>query len=129
MYETSDIRKGLRVELDGDPFIVVDFQFVKPGKGNAFTRTKIRNMITGESTRVLSESRRPPAAGWEIDLQTATAPLLGLNHNRDVDITAAFPAVSMPYHGQRHSLLFTGNVYRYCLLEFEQLWSFARVPL
>ncbi len=47
MYETSDIRKGLRVELDGDPFIVVDFQFVKPGKGNAFTRTKIRNMITG----------------------------------------------------------------------------------
>ena len=33
MYETSDIRKGLRVELDGGPFVVVDFQFVKPGKG------------------------------------------------------------------------------------------------
>ena len=47
MYDTSDIRKGLRIELDGEPFIVVDFQFVKPGKGNAFTRTKIRNMITG----------------------------------------------------------------------------------
>ena len=47
MYETSDIRKGLRVELDGGPFVVVDFQFVKPGKGTAFTRTKIRNMING----------------------------------------------------------------------------------
>ena len=47
MYETSDIRKGLRVELDGDPFVVMDFQFVKPGKGTAFTRTKIRNMISG----------------------------------------------------------------------------------
>ena len=47
VYDTSDIRKGLRIELDGEPFIVVDFQFVKPGKGNAFTRTKIRNMITG----------------------------------------------------------------------------------
>ena len=47
MYETSEIRKGLRVELDGEPFVVVEFQFVKPGKGNAFTRTKIRNMITG----------------------------------------------------------------------------------
>ena len=47
MYETSDIRKGLRFEMDGDPFVVVDFQFVKPGKGTAFTRTKIRNMITG----------------------------------------------------------------------------------
>ncbi|MBC8219928.1 MAG: elongation factor P [Proteobacteria bacterium] len=47
MYETSDIRKGLRFEMDGDPFVVVEFQFVKPGKGTAFTRTKIRNMITG----------------------------------------------------------------------------------
>ena len=47
MYETSDIRKGLRVELDGDPFVVMDFQFVKPGKGTAITRTKIRNMING----------------------------------------------------------------------------------
>ena len=33
--------------MDGAPFMVVDFQFVKPGKGTAFTRTKIRNMITG----------------------------------------------------------------------------------
>lgn len=47
MYETSDIRKGLKFQIDGIPFIVVEFQFVKPGKGTAFTRTKIRNMITG----------------------------------------------------------------------------------
>ena len=47
MYETSDIRKGLKFQVDGVPFIVVEFQFVKPGKGTAFTRTKIRNMITG----------------------------------------------------------------------------------
>lgn len=47
MYETSDIRKGLRIEIDGTPFQVIEFQFVKPGKGTAFTRTKIRNIITG----------------------------------------------------------------------------------
>lgn len=47
MYDTSDIRKNLKVEIDGDPYIVVDFQFVKPGKGNAFTRTKLKNMKTG----------------------------------------------------------------------------------
>lgn len=47
MYETSDIRKGLKIQIDGDPWVVVDFQFVKPGKGTAFTRTKIKNMITG----------------------------------------------------------------------------------
>ena len=47
MYETSDLRKGLKVEIEGQPYIVIDAQFVKPGKGRAFTRTKFKNMITG----------------------------------------------------------------------------------
>lgn len=47
MYETSDIRKNLKIVLDGSPYAVVDYQFVKPGKGQAFTRTKLKNMITG----------------------------------------------------------------------------------
>jgi len=47
VYDTSQIRKGLKIEIDGDPYTVVDFQFVKPGKGNAFTRTKIKNLVTG----------------------------------------------------------------------------------
>ena len=47
MYDTSDIRKGLKFEMDGDPYTVLDFQFVKPGKGNAFTRCKIKNLATG----------------------------------------------------------------------------------
>lgn len=47
MYDTNDIRKGLKIQIDGDPYVVVDFQFVKPGKGNAFTRTRIKNLVTG----------------------------------------------------------------------------------
>lgn len=47
MYETSDIRKGLKVLIDGQPYAVVEFQFVKPGKGQAFTRTRLKNMMTG----------------------------------------------------------------------------------
>jgi elongation factor P len=47
MYDTSDIRKGLKVLMDGHPFTVVEFQFVKPGKGSAFTRTKFKNLLTG----------------------------------------------------------------------------------
>jgi elongation factor P len=46
-YETSEIRKGLKIMLDGAPFTVVEFQFVKPGKGTAFTRTKMKNLLTG----------------------------------------------------------------------------------
>jgi len=47
VYETSDIKKGLKIQIEGTPFAVVDFQFVKPGKGTAFTRTKLKNMMTG----------------------------------------------------------------------------------
>jgi elongation factor P len=47
MYDTSDIRKGLKVLMDGNPYTIVEFQFVKPGKGAAFTRTKFKNLLTG----------------------------------------------------------------------------------
>ena len=47
MYETSDLRKGLKVEIDGEPYVVADAQFVKPGKGNAFTRCKLKSLVTG----------------------------------------------------------------------------------
>ena len=46
-YQTSQFRNGLKVELDGTPYNMVYFQFVKPGKGTAFTRTKLKNMLTG----------------------------------------------------------------------------------
>ena len=49
MIDTSDIRKNLKIVIDGEPWVVVDFQFVKPGKGQAFTRTRIKNMITGKT--------------------------------------------------------------------------------
>lgn len=47
MYDTSEIRKNLKIQIDGVPFTVVDFQFVKPGKGQPFTRCRLRNMMTG----------------------------------------------------------------------------------
>ena len=48
MYTTSDFRKGLKIELEGKPFIIVDFLHVKPGKGGAFVRTKIKNLVSGQ---------------------------------------------------------------------------------
>jgi elongation factor P len=43
----GDLRKGLKLEIDGDPFVVVDFSFTKPGKGQALYRCRLRNMISG----------------------------------------------------------------------------------
>ena len=45
--DTSDIKKNLKIMMDGAPYTVVDFQFVKPGKGVAFTRARVKNMLTG----------------------------------------------------------------------------------
>jgi elongation factor P len=47
MYTASDLRKGLKIQIDGEPYIVVDFQFSKPGKGQALYRTRLKNMVTG----------------------------------------------------------------------------------
>jgi elongation factor P len=46
-YSTAQFRKGLKIEMSGEPFIIVDFQHVKPGKGGAFVRTKIKSLISG----------------------------------------------------------------------------------
>jgi len=47
MYSTTDFRKGLKIEIEGEPYTIVDFQHVKPGKGGAFVRTRLKSLITG----------------------------------------------------------------------------------
>ena len=44
---TAEFRKGLKIELDGNPYNIVDFQHVKPGKGGAFVRTKLKHLRLG----------------------------------------------------------------------------------
>ncbi|MDY0212829.1 MAG: elongation factor P [Desulfuromonadaceae bacterium] len=47
MYSSSDLKKGLKIILDGEPHVVEAFDFIKPGKGQALYKCKLRNMITG----------------------------------------------------------------------------------
>ena len=47
MYSMGDIKKNLKIQIDDIPFVVEDFQHVKPGKGGAFTRTRLRNLVSG----------------------------------------------------------------------------------
>lgn len=48
MYQTTDFRKGLKIEYDNKVFVIVEFQHVNPGKGSAFVRTKLKNLETGK---------------------------------------------------------------------------------
>lgn len=44
-YNTSEFKKGIKVQLDGDPYLMLECNFVKPGKGQALYRTKLKNLI------------------------------------------------------------------------------------
>lgn len=46
-YSTNEFKRGLKLMLDGDPYTIVENEFVKPGKGQAFNRVKVRNLKTG----------------------------------------------------------------------------------
>ena len=62
MADTSDFRNGLIIRYKGDPFVITEFQHVKPGKGGAFVRTTLKNMKTG---RVLDNTFR---SGESVDV-------------------------------------------------------------
>lgn len=44
---TNEFKAGMKVEIDNDPYVIVGLEFVKPGKGQAFTRVKVKNLLTG----------------------------------------------------------------------------------
>lgn len=63
MISASDFRNGVTVEIDGDIFVILDFQHVKPGKGAAFVRSKLKNLKNGATIeRTFRPSEKMPKA-------------------------------------------------------------------
>src|SRR5258708_5637604 len=72
--QTTDIRKGLKIQIDGVPYAVVEHQFVKPGKGQSFTRCRIKNLTngnvvertwkSGESVEIADVEERKMTYSW-----------------------------------------------------------------
>ncbi len=73
MYDTSQFRRGLRIEFKGEPFSIVEFQHVKPGKGGAFIRTKLKNLISG---KVIDQTFRSGEKVEEPDVEEKEAQYL-----------------------------------------------------
>jgi len=67
--DTSQFKNGLKIELDGQPFTMVYFQHVKPGKGGAFVRTKVKSLLNG---RVLERTFRSGEKVDEADVEEKT---------------------------------------------------------
>ena len=64
-YSTNEFRGGLKIMIDGDPCSIIENEFVKPGKGQAFNRVKIRNLKTG---RVLEKTYKSGESVEEADV-------------------------------------------------------------
>jgi len=63
VISSNDFRTGVTIELDGDAYVVIDFQHVKPGKGSAFVRTKLKNARTGATVeRTFDAGEKVPKA-------------------------------------------------------------------
>jgi len=73
VISTADFRNGSRLELDGEPFYIVEFQHVKPGKGGAFVRTKLKSYTTGN---VIDRTFRSGERFEEPDLEERTMQFL-----------------------------------------------------
>ena len=65
-YNTSEFRKGLKVQLDSDPYLMIECNFVKPGKGQALYKCKMRHLLRGTIL-----DRRSPRVGPESVLEVA----------------------------------------------------------
>jgi len=66
VISSNDFRTGVTIEVDGEPYAVVEFQHVKPGKGSAFVRTKLKNVKTGGVLeRTFSAGEKLPRAHLE----------------------------------------------------------------
>lgn len=72
-YTTSDIKNGLKILVDGDPCVILENEFEKPGKGQAFTRIKFRNYRTG---KVLEKTYKSGASLLPADIQEQTMTFL-----------------------------------------------------
>lgn len=71
VYATNEFKKNVKLEIDGIPYTIVDFQHVSPGKGRAFTRTKLKNLLNGNVIeRTITSGDKVPAADIELkDMQ------------------------------------------------------------
>lgn len=65
-YTTNEIRGGMKLLIDGDPYSVIENEYVKPGKGQAFNRIRVRNLRTGRTVEKSYRSGSPsrPPTSW-----------------------------------------------------------------
>ena len=76
-YSTNQFKPGLKLMFDGDPYTIIDNEFVKPGKGQAFNRIKIRNLKTGRTIEKTLKSGDTAEGADVVDLDAGCCGMAG----------------------------------------------------
>ena len=102
-YSTNEFRSGLKIMLDGDPYVIVENEFVKPGKGQAFNRVRIRNLKSGRTLERNMKSGDTVEAAASDTIKKVFLELGGKSaaivlDDADFNMAALFAAFSMVTH-------------------------------
>lgn len=92
MYSASDLRKGLKIEIDGVPYVITDFSFVKPGKGQALYNCRMKSMTSGAT---LAKTYRSNDKIDQPDLQERTLVFSYVDGNRYIFMDEHYEQVGM----------------------------------
>ena len=93
MISTSDFEKGLIIKFNGEPWQIVAYQFLKPGKGGAFMQTTLKNVFTG---KLLEKSFRSGERFEEVELAYRKALYLYSDKKNSVFLTEDNQRISLP---------------------------------
>ncbi len=103
MVSTSEFKKGMVIEVEGEPYLILDYQFVKPGKGTAFVRTTLKHVKT---KKVLEKSFRSQERFEELDLDYKKVSYLYSDRQNSVFLDKNNQRISVPLEMTKDKIVY-----------------------
>jgi len=126
MVSTSEFKKGMVIEVEGEPYLILDYQFVKPGKGTAFVRTTLKHVKT---KKVLEKSFRSQERFEEFDLDYKKVSYLYSDRQNSVFLDKNSQRISVPLEMTREKIPYLKSKSEVQLVYLEDELIDVKIPI
>ncbi len=126
MVSTSEFKKGMVIEVGGEPYLILDYQFVKPGKGTAFVRTTLKHVKT---KKVLEKSFRSQERFEELDLDYKKVSYLYSDRQNSVFLDKNNQRISVPLEMTREKIPYLKSKSEVQLVYLEDELIDVKIPI
>mgnify|MGYP000871800684 CR=1 FL=1 len=126
MVSTSEFKKGMVIEVEGEPYLILDYQFVKPGKGTAFVRTTLKHVKT---KKVLEKSFRSQERFEELDLDYKKVSYLYSDRQNSVFLDKNNQRISVPLEMTREKIPYLKSKSEVQLVYLEDELIDVKIPI